>query len=76
MENGVQNTEEIWRLVDAKKDAYTDLSDRIWDMPELLYAETKSCAEHVKMLEAEGFRVTRDLAGILAGALAGTRIVP
>jgi len=60
----VQNTEEIWRLVDAKKDAFTELSDRIWDMPELLYAEFRSCDEHVKMLEAEGFRVTRELAGI------------
>ncbi|MDI3306123.1 MAG: M20 family metallopeptidase [Acetobacteraceae bacterium] len=60
----MQNTEEIWRLVDARKDAYTALSDRIWGMPELAYAEHRSCAEHTAMLEAEGFRITRNLAGI------------
>src|SRR5438067_6684457 len=58
------NTEEIWRLVDARKDAYEALSDRIWSMPELQYAEFRSVAEHIKELEREGFRVTTDIAGI------------
>ena len=31
----MQNTEEIWRLVDARKDDYVLLSDRIWEIPEL-----------------------------------------
>lgn len=60
----MQNTEEIWRLVDARKDAFAALSDRIWGMPELAYAEHRSCAEHTEMLEAEGFRVTRNVADI------------
>ncbi len=60
----MRNTEEIWHLVDAKKDAFIELSDRVWGMPELLYTEVRSCAEHVDMLEKQGFRITRDVAGI------------
>ena len=60
----MDNSEPIWRLVDAKKDAFEALSDRIWGMPELQYAEHRSVAEHIKELEREGFRITRDLADI------------
>jgi aminobenzoyl-glutamate utilization protein B len=60
----MDNSEPIWRLVDAKKDAFEALSDRIWGMPELQYAEHRSVAEHVKELEREGFRITRNLADI------------
>ncbi len=60
----MRNTEEIWRLVDAKKDDFEALSDRIWGMPELCYGEFRSCAEHTATLENHGFRVTRNVAGI------------
>ena len=60
----MQNTEEIWRLVDAKQDDFIALADRVWGTPELCYGEFKSCAEHTAMLEQQGFRVTRDVAGI------------
>jgi aminobenzoyl-glutamate utilization protein B len=60
----MQNSEEIWRLVDDRKDAFIALSDRVWGMPELAYAEFRSCAEHKAALEAHGFRLTTDLAGI------------
>jgi len=60
----MRNDEEIWRLVDAKQDDFIALSDRVWEIPELCYAEFKSCAEHTAMLEAQGFKVTRDVAGI------------
>jgi aminobenzoyl-glutamate utilization protein B len=60
----MDNTEEIWRMVDARKHAFEALSDRIWGMPELQYAERRSVAEHIKELEREGFRLTRELAGI------------
>ena len=60
----MQNTEEIWRLVDARKDDFEALSDRVWGMPELCYSEFRSCAEHTAMLEQHGFRVTRNVAGI------------
>ena len=60
----MRNTEEIWRLVDERGERYAAFSDRIWGMPELAYAEHRSCAEHTAMLEGEGFRVTEDVAGI------------
>jgi aminobenzoyl-glutamate utilization protein B len=60
----MDNSEQIWRLVDAKKEAFEALSDRVWGMPELQYAEHRSVAEHIKELEREGFRVTRNVADI------------
>ncbi len=60
----MRNTEEIWRLVDAEQADFIALSDRVWDMPELCYAEVRSCAEHTAMLQAKGFRVTEGVAGI------------
>ena len=60
----MENTEEIWSLVDAKERPFTQLSDQIWGMPELCYGEFRSCAEHTATLERQGFRVTNDVAGI------------
>ena len=60
----MRNTEEIWRIVDTHQDDFIALSDRVWEMPELCYTEFRSCAEHTAMLEAKGFRVTREVAGI------------
>lgn len=60
----MQNAEKIWQLVDARKDAYEALSDRVWEMPEIAYTEYRSVAEHRAMLEEEGFRITENLAGI------------
>ena len=34
----MQNSEKIWQLVDARKDDYEGLADRVWGMPELLSA--------------------------------------
>src|SRR5919205_3466310 len=60
----MHNSEKIWRLVDARKDDYEALSDRVWGMPELAYTEFRSMAEHRAMLEQEGFRIAENLAGI------------
>ncbi|MFC0388886.1 M20 family metallopeptidase [Muricoccus vinaceus] len=51
-------------LVEAKAPAYAELSDRIWAMPELRFAEHRSAEAQIAQLEAEGFRVTRNVAGI------------
>ncbi|MGY4800871.1 M20 family metallopeptidase [Teichococcus aerofrigidensis] len=58
------NSEEIWRRVEEKRERFFELSDRVWGMPELNYAEHRSAAAHAEALEAEGFRVTRGVAGI------------
>src|SRR3954454_22555307 len=60
----MDNTESIWRLVDARKGGFEALSDRVWHMPELAYTETRSCAEHTAMLREQGFRVTEKVADI------------
>lgn len=60
----MQNSEKIWQLVDARKDAYEALSDRVWEMPEICYTEYRSVAEHRAMLAEEGFQITENLAGI------------
>ncbi len=60
----MQNTERIWSLVDAKREPFQGLADRVWGMPELAYGEYRSVAEHVQMLKAEGFRVSENVAGI------------
>ena len=65
----MDNTEEIWRLVEAKKPYFEALSDRIWGMPELQYAEHRSVAEHTKELEREGFRITCGIADIPTAVL-------
>ena len=38
----MQNSDKIWQLVDARKDAYEALSDRVWEMPEICYTEYRS----------------------------------
>ena len=60
----MQNSEQIWQIVDEKRDGYIALADRVWGTPELAYGEHRSVAEHIAMLEHEGFRITKDVAGI------------
>ncbi|TPG55664.1 amidohydrolase [Roseomonas nepalensis] len=60
----MRNDEQVWRAVDARREDYAAFSDRVWDMPEIAYTETRSVAEHLAMMEKEGFRIERDLAGI------------
>ena len=58
------NTEEIWRLVEAKREDFQGLADRVFDTPELNFSEHRSAAEHVAMLERQGFAVTDGVAGM------------
>src|SRR5690606_5059494 len=62
--NDILGTEQIARCADRKADVYKDLSDRIWGMPELRFEEHRSVEEHIRALEAEGFSIQRNLAGI------------
>ena len=60
----MDNRSYIWRGVDAIKERFTDLSDRVWGTPEVCYTEARSCAEHLAELQHQGFRVTEKVAGI------------
>src|SRR3954454_7814774 len=58
------NVEEIWRLVEAKRQDFFALSDRVWETPELNFAEYRSAASHRAMREQQGFRVPAGVAGM------------
>ena len=58
------NADELWNRVESKRTTFTGLSDRVWDTPELNYAEHRSVAEHRRVLEDEGFRITPGVAGL------------
>ena len=60
----MQNVEEIWRLVEAKRQHFFALSDQVWETPELNFAEYRSAEAHRAMLEREDFRVTTGIAGL------------
>lgn len=64
MTPGTSNHPLVWDLVDAKKEAFFALSDRVWETPETCYMEVQSAGAHREMLEAEGFRVTENVSGI------------
>ena len=60
----MNDSRDVWQLVDDRREAFIALSDRIWAMPEICYTETRSAAEHAAELERHGFRVTQGVAGI------------
>ncbi|MEI4473926.1 amidohydrolase [Frigidibacter sp. MR17.24] len=60
----MKNSDPIWEHVETHREDLIGLSDRVWGMPELLYGEYRSCAEHAAMLNDKGFRVTQEVAGI------------
>src|SRR6201984_2484408 len=60
----MNDSRDIWQLVEAKQQPLIALSDRIWATPELCYSETRSAAEHRAELERHGFRIREDVAGI------------
>jgi aminobenzoyl-glutamate utilization protein B len=55
---------DITSLCDAKAGACIAMSDAVWDLAELRYQEHGAVAAQIALLEKEGFRVTRDIAGI------------
>ncbi len=60
----MQTITEITALCEAKADACIAMSDAVWDLAELRYQEHGAVAAQIALLEKEGFRVTRDIAGI------------
>ncbi|UXM96601.1 M20 family metallopeptidase (plasmid) [Bartonella sp. HY329] len=60
----MQNSERVWDIIEEKRSDYEGLSDRVWGMPEIAYTEYRSVLEHKKMLEAEGFKLHENVAGI------------
>ncbi|MFV0491951.1 MAG: M20 family metallopeptidase [Pseudorhodobacter sp.] len=60
----MKNSDRIWDHVEEHRQDYIHLANQIFDTPEVAYTEKKSAAAHLARLEAEGARITKDLAGI------------
>src|SRR3977135_102592 len=60
----MQNSDQIWQLVDNHRPEFEALADRIWEIPEIAYTEYRSVAEHALMLKGLGFRGKENLADI------------
>lgn len=65
----MRNSNVIWEYVDNHSNDFVGLSDRVFDVPETLYNEYESVAEHKAMLDKQGFRVTENAAGIPTAVL-------
>jgi aminobenzoyl-glutamate utilization protein B len=55
---------DIIKWIDSQKDAFTRLSDRVWEFAELGYKETQSAQVLAEALEKGGFTIERGVAGI------------
>lgn len=60
----MKNSRSLDEIVEALRPEMEALSDRVWEVPETCYAETRSAAEHSAELLRQGFRVTEAIAGI------------
>lgn len=60
----MQDISRLAALIDAQSATYIELSDKVWDLAELRYQEHGSVAAQIAQFEKEGFRITRDIAGI------------
>ena len=60
----MKNEEQVWELVENKKEDFIRFSDKVFDTPEILYREFKSVSEHIKMLKKEGFKIPGFLVNI------------
>lgn len=60
----IRNSDQIWDLIDNKAARFAELSDRVWASPELGFKEERSARFHLDAIEAEGFAISRNLAGI------------
>lgn len=60
----MSNGPRIWEHVDGLAERFVELSDKVWETPELNYQEYRSSAEHLSMLREQGFRIETGLAGM------------
>ncbi|MFK2827050.1 M20 family metallopeptidase [Bacillus sp. B190/17] len=54
-------------LIEQKRDKIIELSDKIWDCPEICFEEHQSSKYLSEALEGEGFHVEREVAGLRTG---------
>ncbi len=60
----MQKHREVGDWLDERQERFIDIADTIWEYAEVALAETKSCQLQAEDLEADGFRLTRDVGGL------------
>ncbi|RWQ46533.1 amidohydrolase [Mesorhizobium sp.] len=66
----LKNEKPVWEHVESHKSKFIELSDRIWEHPELNYREFFASGEQARALAAEGFTVTEALGNIPTAIMA------
>lgn len=56
--------QEVGDWLDERQQRFVNISDQIWGFAEVALAETKSCQLQAEDLEADGFRITRNVGGL------------
>jgi aminobenzoyl-glutamate utilization protein B len=59
-----QSAQEIIQWLDENQAVFTDMSDQIWQTPEIAYQEFKSSRLQADYLEKEGFSITWEVGGL------------
>jgi len=52
---------ELGDWIDERQEQFTDVSDQIWERPEVAMAESFACDLQAQTMEADGFRITRNV---------------
>jgi aminobenzoyl-glutamate utilization protein B len=60
----MHHAERIDEMIEKKREKFIEISQRIWELAEKSYEETASADLLCRSLEAEGFSLKRDVAGI------------
>ena len=60
----MKTNKDVIQWLDDNTPRFTEISDAIWEHPEIAYHEFKSSKLQADFLEAEGFEVTWDISGI------------
>jgi aminobenzoyl-glutamate utilization protein B len=60
----VAEIEELVGWVDERQERFIAISDDIWAHPQVALEETYACARQADDLEADGFRITRNVGGL------------
>ena len=63
--------------IEKRRETFIQLSDKIWETPEIYFEEYQSAEYLCQALEGEGFRVERNVAGlqtVLLGVMAAVAL--
>jgi len=60
----MQTKQDLINWLEENQEKFTRLSDYIWENPEIGKQEFKACQSQADFMEGEGFRITRNLAGM------------